>query len=392
MKALDPLSRKWKFFIDKCLPFGAAISCALFQAFSDAVAHIVSARTEKKLVNYLDDYFFVTLFKTLCDGQIQEFLQVCSMINFPVSLDKTFWGATEIVFLGLLINTITLTVSVPLVKIDKAVNMIKNFLKPGRRKVTLFEVQQLCGLLNFITIAVVPGRTFLRRLYAVTKGVKKSGHHIRLNREIRADLSMWLEFLSHPSAYARPFMDFSKILLADEIDLFTDASRNHQLGCGGHCGSEWFILQWDPLFMEKYEPSIDYLELFAVTIAVHLWIHKFENKRIILFCDNMSVVYMINKNVSHSCRCMVLLRIIVILGLVHNVRIFAKHVTSKNNFLADHISRMRPQDFISNARRAKSVNDEPLPIPSIFWPMNKLWDAGGIRANMLKQAKKKPEY
>ena len=31
MKARNPLDGKWYFFIDKCLPFGASISCALFQ-------------------------------------------------------------------------------------------------------------------------------------------------------------------------------------------------------------------------------------------------------------------------------------------------------------------------------------------------------------------------
>ena len=31
MKAKDPLQKKWKYFVDKCMPFGAGISCANFQ-------------------------------------------------------------------------------------------------------------------------------------------------------------------------------------------------------------------------------------------------------------------------------------------------------------------------------------------------------------------------
>ena len=48
MKAQDPKTGKMYYFVDKCLPSGAAISCAHFQSFSDAIAHIVKKATGKK--------------------------------------------------------------------------------------------------------------------------------------------------------------------------------------------------------------------------------------------------------------------------------------------------------------------------------------------------------
>ena len=41
MKAISPLDGKTYYFVDKCLPFGASISCSHFQRFSNAVKHIV---------------------------------------------------------------------------------------------------------------------------------------------------------------------------------------------------------------------------------------------------------------------------------------------------------------------------------------------------------------
>ena len=41
IKAHNPLNGKWSFFVNKCLPFGAAISCTIFQKFSDAIAYLV---------------------------------------------------------------------------------------------------------------------------------------------------------------------------------------------------------------------------------------------------------------------------------------------------------------------------------------------------------------
>ena len=104
MKAKHPITKKWKFFVDKCLPFGSSISCAIFQAISDAIAWIVTHRTRKSNVNYLDDYLFAAALKRLCDQQMETFLSICKEINFPVAPEKTFWGTTMLTFLGLLLD------------------------------------------------------------------------------------------------------------------------------------------------------------------------------------------------------------------------------------------------------------------------------------------------
>ena len=43
-KAIDPVSRKTKYFCDKVLPFGASISCSHFQRFSSAIRHILEVK------------------------------------------------------------------------------------------------------------------------------------------------------------------------------------------------------------------------------------------------------------------------------------------------------------------------------------------------------------
>ena len=69
MKAQDPTTGEWKYFIDKCLPFGASISCALFQHFSDALCHLIEARntTPGEVTNYLDDFLFLALSLVTCN-------------------------------------------------------------------------------------------------------------------------------------------------------------------------------------------------------------------------------------------------------------------------------------------------------------------------------------
>ena len=47
MKAKNPLDNTTYYFVDKCLCFGAAISCTIFQTFLDSIAHIVKFKTSK---------------------------------------------------------------------------------------------------------------------------------------------------------------------------------------------------------------------------------------------------------------------------------------------------------------------------------------------------------
>ena len=378
MKAQNPEDGKWYYFIDKCMPFGASISCSHFQRFSNAVAHIVKFFTKKDNLNYLDDFFFVQMLRAACNNQMEKFMEVCELINFPVSEEKTFWGTTKLSFLGLLIDTVAQLICVPVEKIEKARNLITKVLTKDNKNIELQQLQQLTGFLNFLGKAIVPGRAFTRRLYcieenAVNNNLKKH-HHVKIRAEMRMDLEMWLSFLQHPTVYARKFMDLDNEITSEEVDFYTDASANPQLGCGGICDGEWFIQQWDEKFIRKCQPSINYLELYAMTVAISNWIHKFQNRKITIFCDNMSVVQMVNNNSSKCKNCMVLIRIIVLKALTHNVKISVKHVPGKQNKFSDWLSRLEYKKFKQHAKTCnRKFANSPTTMPEDIWPMENIW-------------------
>ena len=89
MKARSPFDKKWYYFFDKCLAFGASISCAHYQKVSDALTHVVKYHTQKNTANYLDDNFFCALLKLLCDNQVRIFIQICHKIGLPIAVEKT---------------------------------------------------------------------------------------------------------------------------------------------------------------------------------------------------------------------------------------------------------------------------------------------------------------
>ena len=263
-------------------------------------------------------------------------------------------------------------IAIPEVKILKAKILIKDIM--SKKKTTVHKLQSLCGFLNFLGCCVVPGRAFTRRLYAAYSKENtnlKPHHHVRVNNEMRLDLQTWLQFINHPSIFCRPFIDYSESS-ALILDFYTDAAK--KFGLGGYCDGSWFHGLWDPVFVEQNDPSISYLELYAVTAGVLAWIHCFKNKRIVLFCDNKVAVDMINSTTSNCKNCMVLIRILVLQGLIHNVKINARHVRGISNEISDFLSRNEIDKFKTYRKtHQKKMDKYPTSILEVIWPINKVW-------------------
>ena len=109
--------------------------------------------------------------------------------------------------------------------------------------------------------------------------------------------------------------------------------------------NHWLVGQWDSEFIQQAKPSIEFLELFALTAALTTWKNHpdLNNARIAIFCDNEAVLHMVN-NLSSSCmQCLKLIRILAFQGILYNRRVRVKFVRFKENTLADTLSRL---DFI----------------------------------------------
>ena len=181
---------------------------------------------------------------------------------------------------------------------------------------------------------------------------------------------MWLTFINHPTVYSRSFMDFSKDLNAEEILFYSDASGNENLGFGGLCGNSWMFAQWEPGIIAEFEPNIEFLELYAVLAVALNCLHHYRNRRITIFCDNQSVVAMINNSTSSCKNCLMLIRRLILHSLKLNIRVFAKYMSSKNNRNSDLLSRLKISTFLQENLDAEHVST---PVPGDIWPISKIW-------------------
>ena len=150
MKAIGPKTGETKFFIDLCLPFGASISCAVFQAFSDALTHITEylLQLDDDITNYLDDFLFIAISTEICNNMLTTFTGICSRIGCPLSDDKTEWATVCIIFLGTLLDGQGHCLCIPEEKKIKALNQLQAV--TAKRSVTIKQIQSLTGILNFL--------------------------------------------------------------------------------------------------------------------------------------------------------------------------------------------------------------------------------------------------
>ena len=154
--------------------------------------------------------------------------------------------------------------------------------------------------------------------------------------------------------------------------MYSDASGSYTRGgFGALCEEAWMSGVWNYDFVQRVKPSIEYLELYALTAGVLQWIHRFRNMRIYLFCNKKSVRDMVNSSSARCRNCMVLIRLITLKSLMHNVRIKVKYVESHKNVLTDALSRGQWQRLWDKA--PEYTNEEPDCVPEAIWPMEKIW-------------------
>ena len=344
-------------YFDKNLPFGSSVSCQAFEELSKAVQWILKNKLGVRYVSHiLDDFmFFSKKGSPHCYNSLQAFLLLSKSLGLPIKESKTFLPCTKLELHGILVCTETMQLSLPIEKVHKAVTLIQTML--SRQKTTVGDIQVVTGLLNYCTKIVPAGRAFLRRLYDLTKGTKCQSHHVRVTTSVKADLRVWLSFLT----------DFNcKTIITRDVwchenvlHVFTDSSG---FGYGAVHGSQWFNGAF-PVSWKKVNIAIK--EFVALYLAWKVWFQHLSNAWIEFHVDNMSVMFNILNQTSHLEQIMVLLREMVLTGMRNSVQFRATHIPGILNVISDHLSRFQ----VAKARaKAPYLNRDPCPISPHWLP------------------------
>jgi hypothetical protein len=336
---------------------GLSASCQHFEAFSTALHWILKNHFNvTHLSHILDDFIlFSPSGSNQCSLALKKFFILADDLHIPIKQSKTVLPNTTVELHGIEVDSVRMEMRLPADKLVKAIELLTSLRR--KKKVVLRDLQSVLGFLNFACKVIAHGRPFLRRLTDLTLNVSNPQHHIRLSSESRLDIAAWLSFLhgfNGVSIFVEP--DWSA---SSTVNLFSDASG---LGFAAVYGSRFLIGSWPP----SWSPySIALKELFPITLAIEMWGPLLSSKRILLHCDNQSVVSIINAQTSKCPLIMRLVRRLTVASMSSNLVLRSQHIPGAANTLADHLSRF----CHSQARQvAPWLNKTPDDIPSHLLP------------------------
>ena len=157
----DLLTLQWNgMYVDTCLPFRSRHGSQNFQCVSESIHYMMRLR-QFCIINYIDDFVGIGV----PDVVARSFACLHALLEclgLTISKKKLIPPTTEAVCLGMLVNTVAGTISIPEEKLTQIVATVTEW--KTKVKCTKRELQSLLGQLLYIHKYVHPARAFLNRM------------------------------------------------------------------------------------------------------------------------------------------------------------------------------------------------------------------------------------
>ena len=109
------------------------------------------------------------------------------------------------------------------------------------------------------------------------------------------------------------------------------------------------------------------LELYPIFIMLSIFAKQLANTHVVFHSDNLDNVYILNKKTSGNDSVMHIVRPIMLVLLVNNINLTARHIPGKNNILCDVLSRFQ---VTGKLLKESNMQPHPLQIPTHLLPEN----------------------
>ena len=310
-------SKSSTYMYDTRLPFGARLSPFIFHRCSQAVRRIMASMGFNVVV-YLDDFLIVESTRERCKEGLDTLVKLLRELGFGISWKKVEDPCQKLIFLGICINSIDMSLSLPEDKLKELQTLLLSF--SNRRRGSCRQLQSLAGKLNWACQVVNGGRSYLRRILDTIAHLRKPHHKARLSADFHADLQWWVNFLKIFNGKA---LMLSK---APICDVESDACNT---GCGFTFNNDWGYIQWATDCPELTTLHINYKETLAAIFAAIRWAPHWANQRVCFHVDNQTARAILNKGTCRNKTVMMYLRQLFWLSAIYNFKIQAIYLPGK---------------------------------------------------------------
>lgn len=319
---------RWRnyWWFDLTNVMGSRLGPYIMQRVSSAIVFI-HTRLGYFLLCYADDFAGAEL-PHLAWKSYNTLGQLLRDLGVSEALDKAVSPASEIVFLGTGINAAKQVIFVIPERMEEILRELEYW--RWAAECTRRQLESLIGKLQFCANCVRPGRLFISRMLNALKCMVGSKIY-SIPTELKMDVRWWWNFLPH---FRSEYLLWPQVFEEPDAVLASDASLR---AAGAVCGKQYFHVEF-PEWVKR-DTHIGNLELIAVILACKRWTVVLQNKRVVINCDNLSVVYAINSGRTKDLKMQMGLRELVFLCCCNGIELRARHIFSVENRLPDYLSR-----------------------------------------------------
>lgn len=179
-----------QFLVDNFICFGAKVAPGCFSRLTDSVVRMMKSRNIT-CYSYLDDFICISPTWEECQRQQLILIRLLRSLGFYISWAKVTSPSKKCKFLGIMIDSDQMCLSLPQKKKLRLNNVLLNWKK--RVSVSKLQLQKLLGFLSHCAKVIKGGRLYLGRLIDFLNTVPETGK-IPLSEGARMDLIWWGKF------------------------------------------------------------------------------------------------------------------------------------------------------------------------------------------------------
>lgn len=342
-------------FVFTSLQMGLASACQIYTRFADAVLYIIINNAidifyddlgNQLVFHYLDDFFGGHDDPSIAQNQFDKAFGWFEKLGIPTQPNKCNKPNTLQKILGWLYDTCAQTVSIPPNKVEAYIAILRRVIrnKLSDKK----QLEQIVGFLTWASVAVFPGKAFVRRLeHALYLELKDYKTKIHLTEFVLEDMRWWVHALQHMNGIPLQWIVSNNEKF--DIEVWTDAATKSGLGGCSSDKRAFQIRNSDTFsnFVSTRRKGVDihFLELLAMLVAAKLWAPFWKHKNVRFYCDNPgAAASLIHKRAPlHRQDMNWMVREFSKLAVIHQFRFWIVHVDGSENEIADGLSRFKSE-------------------------------------------------
>ena len=327
-------------------------------------------------LNYCDDFGGAeeTEVRALQSSEAMAFL--LEDLGLIESKDKYHPPSTSMPYLGVQFDSEKMTMSVPADKVEELREDLNHWSR--KKKTTKKNLQQILGKLFWVARCVKFSRTFMCRLLVQLREMAQlpDNKKVDLAEDCKLDIKWWSRYLRRFNGVELIYHDDPLLLDLDDalqVGVLVNCGDAQMWGGGSYYQGEYWSQPF-PVWLKDPAIPIHVKEFYVVLASAWLWGDCWRGSIIYIYCDNDSVVEVLDKEKPKDKMMMAMLREFMYLVCLKGFTPAFRKVGTKANFVADYISRCHDPDltekfFIQN----KITPKRKIKVPDTFFKLQCNW-------------------